>query len=64
MSLFLVKYELDGDQSPHKRYYHAMDNQTAKSMFNETCRSGTLTGYNPKILEINQANEKKKEKEK
>tara|TARA_Y100000590_G_scaffold143436_2_gene164760 strand:+ start:40040 stop:40234 length:195 start_codon:yes stop_codon:yes gene_type:complete len=64
MSLFLVKYELDGDKSPHKRYYHALDKQTARAMFNETCRSGSLTGCTAKVLEINIAREKNKKNEK
>ena len=44
MSLFLVKYELDGDQSPHKRYYHAMDKQDLKMLNNRLNNLGEVLG--------------------
>jgi len=59
MSLFKIKYEIKSDIKPHHRFYHALNKTTALDMFNETVKSGSLTGEEAKVVSVEKKSEKK-----
>ena len=67
MCMYKIQYEIhDGDKKvEHSRYYHAVNQDTAKEMLEETWREGSLVGYpHPEITEISEVKSfHKKEKQ-
>ena len=59
MSLFKIKYQIKSDKKPHHRYYHALNKTTALDMFNESVKSGSLTGEEPEVVSVEKKSEKK-----
>ena len=50
--MYKVEYEYEDDKKPHNRFYSALDANTAKAMFEETCEDGSLSGCNVKIVNV------------
>jgi len=57
MSLYQIKYKIKSDKEPHRRFYHALDKDTAISMFKETVRCGSLSGEKPEVVSVEKKNE-------
>jgi hypothetical protein len=51
MSHYKVKYRVESYDTPHYRFYAAIDAATATEMFKETCQE-TLVGYNVELLNV------------
>ena len=51
MSKYIITYRVDDDVSPHKRYYDAVDDNTALNMFEETCTE-SLIGSTVEVIAI------------
>jgi len=58
MSYYKVKYNIDTFQTPHCRYYHAANKDTALSMFEEALNY-ELVGYNTEVLDVTVVREEK-----
>lgn len=56
MSYYRVKYNIDSFKSPHTRYYHARNAETALSMFEET-RTHELEGYSTSVIDVSPVRE-------
>jgi len=52
MSVFKVEYHIDGDERLHTRSYQALSESIALAMFEETVKSGSLTGETPEIVKV------------
>lgn len=59
MSLFKIKYKIKSDSKAHSRFYHALDKDTAVSMFKETVSCGSLIGEKPELVSVEKKSEKK-----
>ncbi len=57
MSYYRVKYRLDDYKTPHCRYYHALNKETALDMFEET-RHRCLAHLPAAILDVSLVEEK------
>ena len=57
---YRFKYKVDNDDKVHYRYYSALDEGTASSMFEETCRNGSLTGSSVHVIDVSKSNKKGK----
>lgn len=58
MSVYKIRYELAEDEAKHSRFYRALSETTALDMFKETVNNGSLTGYDPKNIEVETLEEK------
>lgn len=56
MSYYKVVYKVDSYDTPHSRFYHAENTDTARDMFTETCET-TLQGSCVDVLKIVQIQE-------
>jgi len=52
MRLYKVVYRLSEKGFPHVRYYKALSESTALSMFRETVRNGSLVGETPMDIKV------------
>jgi hypothetical protein len=52
MRLYKVVYRLSEKGLPHVRYYKALSESTALSMFKETVRNGSLIGEAPLDIKV------------
>ena len=51
MAHYKVVYKVDDYQTPHSRFYTALNESTAKSMFRATCEE-SLVGSSTEILKV------------
>ena len=51
MSYYRIKYNIDTFKSPHYRFYHAQNAETAINMFEET-KEQELIGYNTSVIDV------------
>ena len=51
MAHYKVVYKIDDYETPHSRFYTALNESTARSMFNATCEE-SLCGSKTKIINI------------
>ena len=49
--IYKFEYQVDSDPKPHHRYYNALDESTATSMFEATCEQ-SLTGESVVLLTV------------
>ena len=49
--IYKFEYQLDSDPKPHHRYYNALDESTATSMFEATCEQ-SLTGESVVLIAV------------
>lgn len=51
MAYYKVVYKVDDYKTPHSRFYTALNESTARSMFNATCEE-SLIGSKTKIINV------------
>jgi hypothetical protein len=49
--MYKVEYQYEDDKRPHNRFYTALDSDTAKAMFKETCEE-SLFGCRVKLVDV------------
>ena len=57
MSYYKVKYKIDDYDTPHYRFYNAVNSETATAMFNETAET-SLAGNEVEVLDVVAVQEK------
>jgi hypothetical protein len=50
--IYKMEYQVEDDPSPHKRFYNALNPDTALSMFEQTCEEGSLTGQHVELISV------------